>query len=184
MSLLTDYIKVFDTQFPETFLEDLLEQYQGLFEPAYVIHENKNVVNYNSRTCKTVSISNHVHTIPQRNLDQIVCREVTRALQLYHNTFPHMQCSQDSGYDLLKYTVGGFHEEHIDQHPQELSRCISMSFILNDDYEGGELSFFKKSYIPKVKKNQCVVFPSNFMFPHQVTPVTKGVRYSIITWLY
>ena len=27
-----------------------------------------------------------------------------------------------------------------------------------------------------------VMFPSTFMYPHEVMPVTKGTRYSIITW--
>lgn len=185
MSLLTDYIKVYDVDFPETFLEELLAQYQELFKPAHVIYQNQNILNSKYRSCEKISISTNIHNIPERRaLDQIICREISRVLQLYHNTYPYMQCSQDSGYDLLKYMEGGFHEEHIDQHPQEPSRFISVLFVLNDDYEGGELAFFKKSYIPKVKKNQCIVFPSNFLFPHQVTPVTKGIRYSIITWLH
>ncbi len=25
-------------------------------------------------------------------------------------------------------------------------------------------------------------FPSNFMYPHGIRPVTQGVRYSIVTW--
>ena len=32
-------------------------------------------------------------------------------------------------------------------------------------------------------KGSAVVFPSNFMFPHEVEKVTSGVRYSIMTWI-
>jgi len=35
----------------------------------------------------------------------------------------------------------------------------------------------------KPKKGSVIIFPSNFMFPHYVKKVTKGERYSIITWL-
>ena len=33
------------------------------------------------------------------------------------------------------------------------------------------------------KKGSAVVFPSNFMFPHEVQKVTSGNRYSIMTWI-
>jgi hypothetical protein len=26
------------------------------------------------------------------------------------------------------------------------------------------------------------MFPSNFLYPHSVLPVTEGTRYSIVTW--
>ena len=33
-------------------------------------------------------------------------------------------------------------------------------------------------------KGDIIVFPSNFMFPHRVEPVTKGNRYSYISWVW
>ena len=29
-----------------------------------------------------------------------------------------------------------------------------------------------------------LIFPSNFMYPHKVEPVTKGTRYSYVSWVY
>jgi predicted 2-oxoglutarate/Fe(II)-dependent dioxygenase YbiX len=26
------------------------------------------------------------------------------------------------------------------------------------------------------------LFPSNYLYPHRITPVTQGTRYSIVTW--
>ena len=34
----------------------------------------------------------------------------------------------------------------------------------------------------KLKKGDAIMFPSNFMYPHEIMPVTQGTRYSIITW--
>jgi predicted 2-oxoglutarate/Fe(II)-dependent dioxygenase YbiX len=122
---------------------------------------------------------------PKINMfDNIIQNETTRVLSLYNSEFPSMICNRDTGYDLLKYEVGQFHKEHVDQYQDIPNRFLAMSFLMNDDYEGGELAFFNKTYIPKVKKNQVVVFPSNFLYTHQVTPVTKGTRYSIITWAF
>ena len=55
--------------------------------------------------------------------------------------------------------------------------------ILNDDYEGGEFIMFDDMEI-KFKKGTTVVFPSCFLFPHTVKPVTKGVRYSCVSWAW
>lgn len=66
-------------------------------------------------------------------------------------------------------------------------RKISVSAILNDDYEGGELLFStieKEATVQttkiEAKKGDLVVFPS--FIEHKVAPVTKGTRYSVVVW--
>ena len=55
--------------------------------------------------------------------------------------------------------------------------------ILNDDYEGGELIMFDGTKID-TKKGDLLIFPANFLFPHEVELVTKGTRYSYVTWVW
>jgi len=52
---------------------------------------------------------------------------------------------------------------------------------LNDDYNGGELIFFGDKVIP-LKTGEIMIFPSNFLYPHKVNPVKKGIRYSFVSW--
>jgi len=59
---------------------------------------------------------------------------------------------------------------------------VSCSFALNDDFGGGEFAFFDRELIYNLKKGSVIMFPSNFMYPHEIMPVIKGTRYSIITW--
>ena len=59
---------------------------------------------------------------------------------------------------------------------------LSIIGVLNDDYEGGELMFHGEEY--KTKTGDVVMFPSNFLYPHMVKPVTKGTRYSFVSWVY
>ena len=33
------------------------------------------------------------------------------------------------------------------------------------------------------KKGSAIIFPSNFMYPHEIMPVKSGTRFSIITWV-
>jgi hypothetical protein len=54
---------------------------------------------------------------------------------------------------------------------------------LNDDYEGGELLMFGDHRI-HLPAGAVVVFPSNFMFPHEVKPVKSGIRYSYVSWTW
>ena len=60
---------------------------------------------------------------------------------------------------------------------------LSIIGILNDDYEGGELIMFEDKKID-TKKGDLLIFPSNFLYPHKITPVTRGVRYSYVSWLW
>ena len=84
------------------------------------------------------------------------------------------------------YETGGFMKEHIDNihhsHGQKQGYPHLTSLIfLNDDYEGGEFTLCGENL--DKDKGSAVVFPSNFMFPHEVKKVTSGVRYSIMTWI-
>ena len=84
---------------------------------------------------------------------------------------------------MYKGSEGGEYKEHVD-HFDLNPRILSCSLILNDNYEGGNFSFFGGEYIVKKKKGSAVVFPSNFCFPHAVVPVSNGDRHSIITWVH
>lgn len=60
---------------------------------------------------------------------------------------------------------------------------LSLLGTLNDDYEGGDFIMWETEKI-EIPKGSVIVFPSNFMYPHQVNPVTKGARYSYVSWVY
>ena len=74
--------------------------------------------------------------------------------------------------------VDNIHHSHgqIYGYPQ-----VTALVYLNDDYEGGEFIVAEKTFKPR--KGSSIVFPSNFMFPHEAKVVTKGTRWSIIAWL-
>ena len=97
-----------------------------------------------------------------------------------------MESSKINQIDLLKYSPGGKHEIHVD-HNTNNPRCLSIIMNLNDNYEGGDLIFTdqKEKEIKKFKlgKGTILFFPSNFMYPHIIKTITKGTRYSIVSWL-
>ena len=100
----------------------------------------------------------------------------------YHQEFEHFEIDVDTGYQLLRYKEGQFYTQHTDSFISQ-QRSLSCSLILNDDYEGGEFCFWDGTMMHRPPKGAALVFPSNFMYPHEIRTVTKGARYSIITWL-
>jgi predicted 2-oxoglutarate/Fe(II)-dependent dioxygenase YbiX len=113
-------------------------------------------------------------------------QEIERLYTFYKAKFPKMTSSKINQIDLLKYSVGAKYEIHTD-HYTTTARHLSIIMNLNDEYEGGDLVFTdqKEKEIKRLKlgKGSIVFFPSNFMYPHGIQPITKGTRYSIVSWL-
>ena len=86
---------------------------------------------------------------------------------------------------VLKYMNNGHYNLHVD-HGQSIPRTLSFIFFVNDYYEGGELSFALPNFLGtssvEKKKNRMIIWPSNFLYPHGVEPVTQGTRYSVVAW--
>ena len=55
--------------------------------------------------------------------------------------------------------------------------------LLNNDFKGGKFIMFKNKEF-KLKQGDLIIFPSNFLYPHEITEVTKGTRYSYVSWVY
>jgi PKHD-type hydroxylase len=101
---------------------------------------------------------------------------------------------------ITRYTKGGFYSWHKDGIGSHITagnlpdnkflhgntRKLSMSILLNDDYEGGDFQIHGTSnhgevaFTPVSGEGSVIVFPS--FTEHQVAPITKGIRYSLVTW--
>lgn len=55
--------------------------------------------------------------------------------------------------------------------------------VLNDGYTGGEFVMFEDTVIP-FGKGDVIVFPSCFLYPHEVRQLMDGVRYSFVSWVF
>jgi PKHD-type hydroxylase len=86
-----------------------------------------------------------------------------------------------------KYRDGGFYDWHRDisfENVGENPRKLSFSLLLNDpkDFEGGNFEFKDLPDQPILEQGSIIVF--NSFVEHRVTPVTKGSRYSAVTWMH
>ncbi len=101
-----------------------------------------------------------------------------------------------NGYNDLQYSEyhsseSGKYDWHMDTYiglmpeTEFETRKLSLVMWINDDYEGGDFELIhtslKEPYTIPKEKGKLILFPS-FLF-HRVTPVTKGVRKSLVTWI-
>ena len=123
---------------------------------------------------------------------------------LYDIVFGYMQsANRQAGWNfevdaaesmqIGKYSKGCFYDYHTDgdgvtvyDSPENKwlnnkTRKLSMSIFLNDNYEGGEFTFFGDDEEKSIRgKGTVLVFPS-YLY-HCVEEVTKGNRYSLVVW--
>ena len=124
---------------------------------------------------------------------------------LQNTIWPYMVAANDQSgwkYDIReieamqisRYRKGEFYNFHKDGKGDHLVanggfvRKLSMTVLLNHDYEGGDFQFVQinsgklKIDTPEFngKAGSVIVFPSDM--EHRVTPVTKGIRYSLVAW--
>ena len=60
---------------------------------------------------------------------------------------------------------------------------LSIVGNLNENYVGGDFIMFDDQKIP-LKQGDIMIFPSTFLYPHHVLPVTAGTRYSFVSWVW
>ena len=182
---LLEYVKVYDNIFTPDECEMILDEYRDCehWLPAGV--SSNNTQNPSVRNCDIISISTpriiNKNRLHRDMIDKMIFKKANGAAQMYIKDFPACFLKSDSGYDLLRYQKGGFYREHTDSF-KEQPRTVAMSINLNDDYEGGSMAFFNKEVQIRAGAGSVILFPANFMYPHQIMDVTEGTRYSIVTW--
>ena len=107
-------------------------------------------------------------------------------IKRYSEDFPLFSVQHTTDFRINRYPEGGFMSSHVDNihhsHGQQYGYPqVSALLYLNDDYEGGEFKVADKIIYPEA--GSSIIFPSNFMFPHEAKEVIKGTRWSIVTWL-
>lgn len=120
----------------------------------------------------------------RKEIDEYLFNVVKDIIANYQDQHPEfeLEIQEDSGYELLKYEVGDFYIQHSDSF-KEQPRALTVIMSMNDAYEGGEVALFNRELVYKLDAGDVLVFPSNFMYPHEIMPITRGTRYSIITWV-
>lgn len=120
-----------------------------------------------------------------KGIDEVLADSFHNCVKLYLFRNKFAKITSDTGYEMLKYGVGGQFDEHVDvipNHPQWGYRRVSGLAYLNDDYEGGELVFPRREITIKPEAGSLVFFPSDFSYSHASMPIKTGTKYAVVTW--
>ena len=90
------------------------------------------------------------------------------------------------GFQFTRYDAPtGHYGMHVDKALNGQVRKLSLTIQLSspDDYEGGELAlqYDLKPEVMSKELGKMIIFPSYTL--HEVRPVTKGTRYSLVAWI-
>lgn len=149
-------------------------------------NNNKGHLNSNTRDTDIIMLPHHLRMSNEKNktLSDFVTmfhESIRGPFDYYSN---HYGSFANTFYSpqLLRYGKGQRFQNHVDDHGDAVRR-VSLTYYLNDEYEGGDVEFDKFNLKIKAKKNQLLLFPSNFMYSHEVYPVTEGLRYTVVQWI-
>lgn len=103
--------------------------------------------------------------------------------------FFRIPLSRDEGPAFVRYIAGGFYRRHRDIAPdwdEDFPRRISVVLVLSSagqHCEGGALRVYRPEPFDIVPRaGTLVAFPADM--PHEVLPVTEGVRDVVVDWFY
>jgi hypothetical protein len=183
-----NFIKIYDEALPWNVLSNLIRFANiSKFKETKVgagLHER---TDFNIRRTYFLSLSNLSNSLTEVHWFNLLHNFFNKKLKQYQIDANILDYHYKSIFDIeiLKYENTGFYTWHVD-HFANIPRTMSCIFLLNNDYEGGNLCFRNPDgsgeWEVEVKPNRMIIWPSNFLYPHTVKPVTKGTRYSVVAW--
>ena len=191
MEKLENYIEYYQNLVPIDLCKQIIDEYsnsKNLEEAAIVEGMYKD-----ERNCLTLNMSSdHIisKSLHRKDMDTKLYNYINEGYTRYTLGLPqgtYSGCAQfadDTGYEFLQYNKYGKFREHTDNY-RGSNRALSVSLLLNDEFQGGEFVFFageKNQKVIKQTPGSVLFFPSNFLYPHQVMPIYEGTRYSVVSW--
>ena len=183
-----NFIKIYDEVLPWNILSNLI-RFANIsnFNEAQIGGGDKNKIDFNIRRTFTLPLSNLNNSISNVHWFNLLYFYFNKNLKQYPLDANILDYQYKDIFDIeiLKYENTGFYTWHVD-HFATVPRTMSCILLLNNDYEGGNLCFRNPDgsgeWEVDVKPNRMIIWPSIFLFPHTVKPVTKGKRYSVVAW--
>jgi PKHD-type hydroxylase len=153
------------------------------------IAKNKGLIKgttFNDNKKKDVRDSKISWLYPIDKMDWVFRRVTDITLNLNERFFKFDLFGLNEGFQFTNYeSPSGKYGKHVDRAINIPVRKLSISIQLTDpeEYEGGELKLYQGEEETIMDKTQgtLIIFPSYVL--HEVMPVTKGTRNSLVTWV-
>lgn len=128
--------------------------------------------------------------IPNDQMHYWIYKKIYDTLITANRDFWNLDIDLIETVELLHYsfnpdnTTQDHYNKHSDFGPGTTTRKLSYSALLSDtsEFDNGDLIFYLGTDITLPREQgQVVVFPS--LTFHEVTPITRGDRWSLVTWI-
>ena len=182
---LVDYILHLKNWIPKKITKTVIKEIsKKTWEPHFHVHDRtlKKVI---KKKELEICYSDESLTY-NKELDGLIWKALEKYILIEHKNKYHSGWAGFSHIKFNRYSKGQIMTKHVD-HIKSLfegerrgNPTLSIIGALNNDYTGGELIFFD-NYKITLKEGDILLFPSNFLYPHKVKPVTKGKRYSFVS---
>jgi len=183
-----NFIKIYDEVLPWNVLSNIIRFANILkFEKSKIGGHEDTKIDFNVRRTYVKALSNLNDSLSNVHWFNLLAYFFDQKLKQYPKDINSLDYGYKKIFDIsiLKYENTGFYTWHVD-HFADIPRTMSCILLLNNDYEGGNLCFRNPDgsgeWEVEVKPNRMIIWPSNFLYPHTVKPVTKGTRYSVVAW--
>lgn len=147
-----------------------------------------NPINKDIRNCKQKLISGNTNSFGETLVLNYIKFKIKESVEIYKKKHPSTNTTVIEDIIFLKYETNNHNSGylfHTDQGAAVPKRALSISICLNNEFQGGEFMFDingeKLNYPQNV--GDLIIFPSNFMFPHQVNKIKSGTRFALVTWV-
>jgi len=183
-----NFIKIYDEALPWNAVSNLIRFANcSTFKETKVGGGSETRTDFNIRRTYTLPLSNLNNSFSNVHWFNLLFHYFNKNLRQYKFDANILDYDYREIFDIeiLKYENTGFYTWHVD-HFSNIPRTMSCILLLNNDYDGGNLCFRNPDgsgeWEVEVKPNRMIIWPSNFLYPHTVKPVTKGKRYSVVAW--
>jgi len=183
-----NFIKIYDEVLPWNVLSNLIRFANvSKFVETQVGGGDQSRKDFNIRRTYALALSNSNNLMSNVHWFNLLQFYFNKNLKQYQKDTNILDYAYESIFDIeiLKYENTGFYTWHVD-HFATIPRTMSCILLLNNDYEGGNLCFRNPDgsgeWEVEVKPNRMIIWPSIFLYPHTVKPVSKGKRYSVVAW--
>ena len=189
---LKNYIQVFENTMELKLISSFIKYLNNQnFEQGKIVKDTNepDFVDNETRRVQTLQLKRDENNLSKTHWFNYWCNFFNFYLDKYHKNLNLFTSSSGiTSIEALKYEEGGFYKPHTDYH-FKFPRNVSIIYFLNNDYQGGELNFHnpsnwdEKFLTVKPSCGKLIMWPSNYLFPHAVTPIKKGTRYVLVSWI-
>ena len=172
--MLNKHFHIFEKALPKEFCEYLIKSIDWDKSDTAKVNKNNHEIDKNARI---------TNIYWEELLSPIGC--VVQSYIVEANKYWGYNIQRLEKVQMSQYGLGGHYDWHMDSKApvNNEQRKLSISILLNDNFEGGKLEIESNKDENVLKcQGDIVVFPS--FLQHRVLPVTDGTRYTAVSWAY